>query len=121
MSRSVYGLPLLAVLGGCNGITCTDRPFPALTVAPVDSATGAPVDVHIEVIATDGSFADTARTLYSEPDHLRRAWLAYERPGTYDVTVTAEGYVPWERSGVRVVSNTCGQPETVDLIAQLQR
>ena len=28
--------------------------------------------------------------------------FAFERAGTYDIEVTARGYVPWKRTGVRI-------------------
>jgi hypothetical protein len=45
--------------------------------------------------------------------------LAYERAGTYTVTVEQQGYRPWSRSGVRVTKDEC-HVRGVSITARLQ-
>jgi len=46
--------------------------------------------------------------------------IAHDLAGTYDVTVEVPGYLAWTRR-VRVENDDCGQPETVDLVARVER
>jgi hypothetical protein len=46
--------------------------------------------------------------------------LAYEKPGTYEVTVQQTGYRLWTRTNVQVTRDEC-HVQTVSLTALLQR
>jgi len=107
----------LATLLGCSdsslGINCTDEARPAILVTVRDSITNVPVS-GARVIARSATIADTAQGL---PDGTYP--LAYERPGTYQVTVERSGYRLWTRANVRVTRDEC-HVQTVSLMALLQ-
>lgn len=112
------GAVVAAIAGtaGCGIFTgpvaCTDILVPGIAVDVRDSQSNAQITDGLRVIARDGAFADTA-----ENGHLA---VAFERAGTYTVTVEKDGYQTWLRSGVRVSRDEC-HVRTVALTAQLQR
>jgi len=92
---------------------CLTYAAPAVTVDVRDRRDGAPLSAPIRVVVRDGAYADTAAAfpLGSSPSSqpaATLAGLALERPGTYVVEVTAPGYAPWRRAGVRVGRTTDG-------------
>lgn len=114
-------IPVLA-LTGCGwlvGTVCLDYSAAGLQVFVVDSITGGSVVTENEVVAIDGEYADTAAAFEFAPGTRAEALLAFERPGTYRVTVTAEGYRPWAKDGVRVTEGEC-HVQTVELEALMQ-
>jgi hypothetical protein len=91
-----------------SGQVCTADARPALSVSVVDSVTGAVDFTNVRAIARDGEFADTVfQATLPGPIFVNALPLAYERAGTYAVTVTADGYLPWTRSGIEVDSDPC--------------
>lgn len=114
---------LAAVVGvgsmGCGALPepliCTDEARPAIMVDIRDSTSGAFLGAGARAIVQDGSYADTASADLTGFPYL----LAFERPGTYNVTVEKTGYQPWMRSDVRVSRGHC-HVETVSLVALLQ-
>jgi hypothetical protein len=118
---------LLAVTGlllpACDLIApvCTLEAVAGLNVTVEDSLTGAPAASGAQLIAPDGAFADTVSFPPNRPDldpqPLPSAW---ERPGTYTVTVRKSGYVDWVRRGVLVTAGKC-HVRAVALTARLQR
>lgn len=106
-------LLLVATLVGCgNPLVCTGEARPGLVVSVEHAGTGEPVAGAL-VVASDGAFADSARTREG-----RGVILALERPGTYEVTAEKEGFFRWTRSGVEVDEGPC-HVETVALTARL--
>src|SRR5689334_23353562 len=94
-----------AVMAGCRTPTvCAAIAHPGITVDVRDSVTNQLAGQGARVIASEGTFADTA--LFLSGDTPFR--LVEERPGTYLVTVEKEGYRTWSRSNVRVTRGTCG-------------
>jgi hypothetical protein len=81
-----------------------------------DSVTNAAVGRGSRIIARDGAYADTAEitNMFDGP-----YGVAYERQGTYAVTVEQQGYRTWSRSGVRVLREEC-HVRTVSITARLQ-
>lgn len=115
-------LVLGAGLVGCEGAygpdpVCTLIARPAVTVTVEHAETGEPVDDAL-VVAREGTFADSARTIVSGADTVDSVGLASERAGTYEVTVEAEGFSPWIETGVLVEEGVCNV-ETVELVAGL--
>jgi len=104
-------------------IYCLDNFVSGLEVRVQDSLTGAPAASGAMLIARDGAYADTAVVPpgAANPD----TWVlsvAGERPGTYTVTVSKDGYLTWQRTGVVVRMDQYGcHPQTVELVALLQR
>ena len=81
-----------------------------------DSASGTTAGRGARIIAKDGAFADTARATASYDGPYA---LAYERSGTYIVTIEQQGYRTWSRSGVSVSHDQC-HVRTVAVTARLQ-
>lgn len=64
---------------------------------------------------TDGPYREVM-----EPIGPGGLWGAPERPGTYDVEITADGYRTWNRQGVEVKMDRDGcHVETVRLDARM--
>lgn len=109
------------LLGGCNvlGVGCDSIALPGVSVWVFDSVSGSPVHgVMVTATVQDGDYQDEQSGL-SRVDSYPIA-LAFERPGTYDVGVTAEGYAPWTVDNIRVRNGACHvRTERVD--ARLQK
>lgn len=115
MRRSAIVLPAL-LLHGCGfpllGV-CTDVLVHGIKVTVRDSVTGELLTSDPAGMLTDGPYRETMEL--AGPGRL---WGAPERPGTYDVEITAEGYRTWNRKGVEVEMEWDGcHVETVDLEA----
>jgi hypothetical protein len=114
---------LIAVLSACESLGvrhCDDILIPGIRVTVVDSVSGAIIDVPDgAVIASSGAYADTARL----PDRGPRGvfFVVDDRPGIYQVRVTAAGYAAWHREGVRVPQADRCHVQTVDVVARLRR
>jgi hypothetical protein len=80
-------------------VVCLDYAAPSLAVSVFDSTTGAGA-VGALVTASDGAYLDSARVSPYGPS----VGLAYERPGTYLVTVSKEGYARVQMSGVVAIA-----------------
>ena len=76
---------------------CTDELVYGIQVTVRDSMTGELLSVDPTGVLTDGSYRETMEAV--GPSSL---WGAPERPGTYDIEITAEGYRTWTRQGVEV-------------------
>lgn len=116
MRRSAIVLAALLV-HGCDfpllGV-CTDQLVYGITVTVRDSATGELLGSDPSGVLTDGSYRETMES--AGPS----LWGAPERPGTYDIEITAEGYRTWNRKGVRVEMEWDGcHVETVKLEASM--
>lgn len=85
---------------------CVDdaRVVPALQVSVSDAATGGPTSTPSSVVAADGDFSAPLGPGPGRPgDHVPVTFYGLmERAGTYTVTVTAAGYVPWRQENVVV-------------------
>ena len=105
-----------------NGTACTQEARPALMIALADSLTGATSGfTNVAVVARDGTYADSVvQATYPASPFNGPVGLAYERRGTYAVTVRASGYAPWTRTGVAVTGDQC-HVATVSLTARLSR
>ena len=98
-------------------VMCTMQAVAALNVDAIDSATGAPATKGSSVVARSATYADSTQAPAPNDQFVS---LAYEKAGTYTVTVTKPGYKPWSKSGVVVGRDECHVlPERVT--AKLQR
>ena len=105
----VYGCDLFPI-----GV-CTDQLVYGIEVTVRDSTTGELLGVDPTGVLRDGSYRETM-----EPAGTSRLWGAPERPGTYDVEITAQGYRTWNRQGVEVEMERSGcHVETVELEARM--
>lgn len=106
-------LVLAPILVACNLLDpdtdCVLAPAPAVLATVEHARTGAAIEGALAV-ARDGAFADSART-----NQAGRARLAFQRAGTFDVTVEKDGFVPERRSNVSVDVNECQLPDTAEL------
>ena len=73
-------------------VMCTMQAVAALNVDAIDSATGAPATKGASIVARSATYADS--TQGAAPDD-QPVGLAYEKAGTYTVTVTKPGNNPW--------------------------
>jgi hypothetical protein len=107
------------VSGACQlpgSVACTLEARAAVSIDVRDSVTNAAVGRGSTIIARDGAYADTAEItgVFDGP-----YGLAYERAGTYTVTVDQQGYRPWSRAGIRVTKDEC-HVRGVSITARLQ-
>src|SRR5262245_7785568 len=113
------GLLILLALAACQatpelpsvyqpappGAICTMEARPAISVEPVDHRTGRPISGNVRVIVSDGMYVDTAFARVTSS--AKSVSAAYERSGTYDVTVEHPNYRTWERNNVAVHRDEC--------------
>jgi hypothetical protein len=115
-------------LAGCSAAAvdpnCTDELRPGIKLTREDSTTGAGQPfTEVVAVACEEPFADTARVaaLIGDPSRFGLLGLAFERPGSYRVTVRAAGYAPWVVSDVRVDEEpACHHVITRSLAARLR-
>ena len=122
MTRLFLALPIaLAAASSCEfGQLCTANIAPGILVTIVDSTSGGPITETATVIATHGTYADTAIVPPPAMSGPVIAWLAEERAGFYRVEVRAPGYAPWTSSLLHVQQGDC-HVQTVDVTARLAR
>ena len=116
----------LVALAACNnvgGLYCTAEAHYALDVTVIDSVTGlhGPF-TNLVLVATTLAYKDSVfvGNVSATPDSTVYT-LGYERSGTYALTVTADGYRPWTRTGIFVLQTPChvaDTPETARLMAR---
>ena len=118
-SCTAFLLPLISACTSPNDVVCTDVAVPGINVVVRDSVSGSFVANGATATALDGAYSDTNwfSEVYARPENPIA--LAYEREGTYSVTVTRIGYKAWTASGVRVTRDRC-HVRTVTLNARLQ-
>ncbi len=104
------------------GPICAAYAAAALNVEIRDSLTGAvPALTGLSVVARAGAYADSVKLAPFPPAYYGGSVpLAYERQGTFTVTVRADGYSPWSRSGIVVTADEC-HVIPVSLTARLVR
>jgi hypothetical protein len=121
-SPALY-LTLLAAVG-CSGspsAVCTMEFRYGLSVYVTDSLTGTAVASGASLVARDGAFKDSVSHPGDRPELNPLPLLtAGERAGTYQISVSKPGYLPWSRSNVRITANEC-HVNPVSVTALLQR
>ena len=119
----------LAVVSACGNvleykdpIACTEEARSAVSLSIVDSLSGKGDSLGgLWARAVDGAYRDsTANGFHHQQAGAVIMALAYERPGTYAVTVHATGYQDWSKSGVVVGHDEC-HVITAQLTARLVR
>lgn len=117
--RSALLVTALVASAGCSvvdPIACTDEARPGITVTVQDSITGGSVGGGGLIKATDGFYLSEAATFAGIDSY----GLAFERAGTYTVTVQQPNYQTWTRTGVRVTKGQC-HVNTVTILARLKQ
>ena len=108
----VAGALVLAVgFAACSEPTnCTDESVPAVVVTVRDAVTNDYLTVVPEGVVQDAAYQDSLRVLVftlALPERVVSLAGADERRGVYTVRLEAEGYLPWDTSGVAVARNEC--------------
>lgn len=114
-----FAIVLSALLAhGCDLfplVVCTDHLVYGIEVTVRDSTTGELLSMDPTGVLTDGPYRETM-----EPVGTSTLWGAPERPGTYDIEITAQGYRTWNRQGVEVEMERNGcHVQTVELEARM--
>ena len=102
---------------GVDDVVCTMEARPGINLTAIDSVGGQPISAAGVAVAEEGSYSDKAIALPGTPV---RYSMAYERAGTYTVTVAVDGYQSWRATGVVVRRDVC-HVITVQLTARLVR
>lgn len=89
--------------GSPASLICTDVYLYGLTVEVRDAGTLAPIADGATLTITEGSYVETVTDAWDGTSFA----AAGERPGTYEVRVTKDGYQPWVRSGVLITGDEC--------------
>jgi hypothetical protein len=126
--RSLGVLLLVVSLGGCKRTTepglvvCDLNAVPGIVVDIYDAVSGVPVADSASGTVVDGTYSDSLRphAFDSSSMVLVARAAAYERAGTYLVSVQRAGYQQWTRSAVQVTKNVC-HVNTVTLQADMNR
>jgi len=95
--------------GPSNGIICTAIAAAGINITVVDSLTGAPAAfTGLWARAVDGAFRDSTASAFTNPQAGTVTMaLAWERRGTFTVTVHADGFRDWNKTGVVVTADEC--------------
>lgn len=103
-------------------LLCTGVIQAGIVVEVVDARTGAPAARGAVGAVRDGAFIDSLRPAVTRgtppADTLLSLQGAFERPGSYEVTIAREGFRPWSQSGVVVSRGVC-HVNTVTVTARL--
>jgi len=125
--RSSLAALLFVWFGACKGasepgrIACTANVVPAIVVAVYDAQSGTPVADSASGTVVDGAYSDSLRAYEWDPSMVLIARAAaYERAGSYSLSIQRSGYQPWSASGIHVDRNEC-HVNTVVLRANMSR
>jgi hypothetical protein len=111
---------------GCTSIeaVCPITPFPAIEVEVRYAATEEPAWWGTRGIVQDGNFVDSLFATSEFAEDSSTAFLlaaAFDRPGTYDVTVERTGFKTVQMDGVTAtVDAQCSQVVPVRLQVRLE-
>ena len=99
---------VLATCAACRDsvtapVACTEIAMAGIVVEVTSAATGNALGGGSVMTLRDGSYVETVDLVSGNA--LLGAW---ERPGTYEVSITRAGFRTWTRSGVRVVEEDDG-------------
>jgi hypothetical protein len=113
-AASAVAILLTAACGSAYGpkndsVVCTTEARAAVSLTVVDSLTGQGTGLTgLFARVVDGTFRDSTTSFFTNPSTgIPGAGLAYERKGTYTVTVRATGYQDWTKTGVNVTADEC--------------
>ena len=116
----------MAVLGACNNpeepVICPDHIPPGVRITFIDDATsGAVVARFVRLIATSGTYADTAAFEWPSAVSIPALGVIEDRPGVYLVRASVAGFSEWQQASVRVTQTNPCHVTTVELAARLER
>lgn len=88
-----------------NGpINCTQEFVPGLRILVKDADTGAVLEEGVTVIAVEGNYTENLTLTTGSASAFVGAW---ERGGTYILTVTKAGYETHTSAGIEVGADAC--------------
>jgi hypothetical protein len=119
-SRRAFALILL--LASCRLFeeTCTTYTNPAVQVVVSEEGTSLRPSTEVILAITDGVTPDTARYPAGSGAPITMA-AGYNMSGALDMSVSAQGYAAWVRTGVIVGLDRCGRSDTRTFAAELAR
>ena len=85
-------------------IICTTQAVAGLNVTVINSQTNAPITEDVTVSAQDGNYQETLEYF---PGGEFVFSGAYERAGTYFITVTKTGFQPFNSQAITVTRDEC--------------
>lgn len=91
------------------GFLCTENLVAGVTVEVRDAMTAAPAACAATGEVREGDYVDPLGDFGSCATYPELAYLsgAYERAGTYRVSISKPGYKEWVRDGVVVTADAC--------------
>jgi len=100
---------------------CAAVASPGISITVVDSLTGRTGSfAGLFAIAVEGTYRDSTTFAIPDSTGTPQLRLAYNRAGTFSVTVHADQYRPWTRAGIRVLpAGFCSLVINVPLTARL--
>jgi len=98
-------------------VSCTMNEIAGIVLFIVDSTDG-PFRAPVTTTLRDGPFSQTIA--FPATYGLDHRYLAYERAGTYSITLDAPGYKTWRRDNVVVARGDC-HVKPVSVTALMQR
>ena len=110
----LLGSMALLLVSACGGssdsesVVCTASLEAGIQIQVTDSASGNPISCGARAVVTAGTYAEAVENP-SSPGCLDAAMLpaAFERPGTYMVTVSKAGYLDFAINDVVVTAGVC--------------
>ena len=93
--------------GSLDPVACTTEYVSGLVLEVRLRGGGAPAAQGAVATVTDGDYVEVAAGPVSGHPDAVFIGAAGERPGTYDILVTREGFVPWDTTGVVVEADIC--------------
>lgn len=104
-SIRVLAFTTLLFTAGCDAtemVFCTTEARAGINVTVVDASSGIALASGSTLTLREGEWVETIVDAIGNA--LPGAW---ERAGTYDVTVARDGYQTWTRQGVTVTADEC--------------
>jgi hypothetical protein len=125
LRKSLVPLVLLQLVGACSsgdpehpGFVCTAEVRAGVSVTVTDGVSGQPLSgVTGELVGTDG-YTETAGPSPGGQASSNTLAFAYERAGTYSLTLRRDGYLDWRLSDITVTRDPC-HVQTVSLQAAM--
>jgi hypothetical protein len=92
--------------GNSQDVFCTTEAKAGLNIAVylIESSSSIPISEGVTVVATDGNYSETLQ-FYDPQNPIFSG--AYERPGTYIITVTKPGRQTYISQPIQVMSDIC--------------
>jgi hypothetical protein len=117
----IVGLVVGVAAWGCSDSTapvCTDIAIPGLAIDVKEAESGLLLRRDVTIIVATNGFQESVTLTAGSPT---APWSgAYERPGTYTITVRRPGYRDWVRAGVIVEREDRCHVRTTFVTAELE-